>query len=138
MRIIIPKGAPRSSQGAANTTTNTNTGPPGAIEHPRTPPRDQTYTSTIPSNTSIPHASSRNSYGARTSPPRDLGHSYSHEPGEVPRRRKQTKKHKSTSPNSTASSVDLDSGYNSSDEHGGSKTPNPATSCGQGFIEEVS
>jgi hypothetical protein len=135
MRIIVPKGAPRSS-GATSTTTNTNnnTGPPD--EHRAlNSPYDPAYTSTISSSVSIPHTNSRN---ARTSPPYELGHNYSREPGEAPRRRKQTKKHKSTSPNSTTSTTDLDSGYNSSDEHGGSRPPNPATSCGQGFIEEVS
>lgn len=141
MRIIVPKGAPRSSGAPSTPTTNpnNNTNTPSTNEYPRTT-HDQPYASTLPSSVSIPHTSTRNSHGSRTSPPRDLGNSYSHEPGEAPRRRKQTKKHKSTSPNSTASyynTADLDDGYNSSDEHGGAKST-PATSCGQGLIEEVS
>lgn len=141
MRIIVPKGTPRT--GAASTTTtntNNNNGAPSANEHPRATSHDQTYTSTVPSSVTIPHTASRNSYGTRTSPPRDLSNSY-HEPGEAPRRRKQTKKHKSTPSNTTASyynNADLDDGYNSSDEHGGAKVQTPATSCGQGLIQEVS
>lgn len=142
MRIIVPKGTPRqgasSASNTSNSTNNNNISP--SNEPARTiPPTDPT---SFTPNNNLPNShNNRNPYGIRTSPPHEFSSSYAHEPGEIPRRRKQTKKHKSTSPSNTTASyynnADLDDGYNSSDEHGSKPAPQQSGSCGQGLIQEV-